>query len=123
MAGQQFNVDINAYSMKNEAPKTFGDSTATGFEKIVHTINSSCNKIAGSISKIFYGKTQLRPAPATTNTKNTKSFQNPMDLGLLYILKFVASIDFCAIFTFVLNQLPEDKKDSIQIKNLTINLH
>ena len=110
MSDQQFNVDINAYSLKNEEPKTFGESTATGFEKIVHTINDSCNKIAGSISKIFYGKTQLRAAPKTTDKKNTKSFQNPMDLGLLYILKFIASIDFCAIFTFVLNQLPPDKK-------------
>ncbi len=109
MSEQKFEIDLNAYSLKNEKPKVFPDqSTATGFEKIVHVINSSVNKIASSISKIFYGKTQLKPVPATEGNKKekSKSFQNPMDLGLIYILKFIADIDFCAIFTFVLNQLP-----------------
>ena len=74
------------------------DDLSTGLERIVGIVSKAIIKVKKGISKVFYGK------PSNPNS----IFANPLDMGLIKILNLIASIDFCAIFSFAANQIPDD---------------
>ena len=74
------------------------EDLSTGLERITGIISKAIIGIKKGISKIFYGK------PSNPNAV----FPNPLDMGLVKILNLIASIDFCAIFSFAANQIPDN---------------
>ena len=74
------------------------EDLSTGLERIVGIVSKVIIKAKKGISRIFYGK------PSNPNS----IFANPLDMGLIKILNLIASIDFCAIFSFAANQIPDD---------------
>lgn len=74
------------------------EDLSTGLERIVGIVSKAIIKVKKGISRIFYGK------PSNPNAV----FANPLDMGLVKILNLIASIDFCAIFSFAANQIPDN---------------
>jgi len=74
------------------------EDLATGLERVVGIVSKAVIQIKKGVSRVFYGK----PKSAS------KIFQNPLDMGLVRILNLIAEIDFCAIFSFAANQIPDN---------------
>lgn len=75
------------------------EDLATGLERVVSIVSKAIVKVKKGVSKVFYGKPEK---------KSNKIFQNPLDLGLVRILNIIAGIDFCAVFSFAANQIPDN---------------
>jgi hypothetical protein len=73
---------------------------ATGLERVVGIVSKAVIKIKKGVSRVFYGNGKPKPPDAI--------FQNPLDMGLVKILNLIAGIDFCAIFSFAANQIPDN---------------
>lgn len=77
------------------------EDLATGLEGVVSGVSKAIVKLKKGISRLFYGK---------PGKKSGIVFQNPLDIGLVRILNTIAGIDFCAIFSFAANQIPDNLK-------------
>ena len=108
MSDQYYDVDIDTAQILAQLPVDLNsyDTLGEGFEKVINKVGFSCSKIKKQISKVFYGKTNLAQTNRTTGARRT--FQNPLQLGLIRVLNSIASIDFCAIFSFAANQIPDN---------------
>jgi len=83
----------------NKANQLIPDADlATGLERVVGIVSKAIIKIKKGVSRVFYGK----PKPPGA------IFLNPLDMGLVRILNLIAGIDFCAIFSFAANQIPDN---------------
>ena len=86
MSDQYYDVDIDTAQILAQLPVDLNsyDTLGEGFERVINIIARSCSKIKKGISKVFYGKTNLAQTNRTTGARRT--FQNPLQLGLIRIL-------------------------------------
>jgi hypothetical protein len=94
-SGNQMDQLATTFNLQQLIPD---EDLSTGLERITGIISKAIIGIKKGISKIFYGK------PSNPNAV----FPNPLDMGLVKILNLIASIDFCAIFSFAANQIPDN---------------
>ena len=94
-SGNQMDQLATTFNLQQLVPD---EDLSTGLERIVGIVSKAIIKVKKGISKIFYGK------PSNPNAV----FPNPLDMGLVKILNLIASIDFCAIFSFAANQIPDN---------------
>ena len=73
-----------------------------GFEKIVNTIGDGITKFQISLEDIFEGKPG-KPTPSGSR------HNNPLDYGLIPLVRDISSIDLCNIFTHLINKAPKFK--------------
>jgi hypothetical protein len=110
MGNENINVDLNEQLIRSQTPAVLSlkvGSLGEGLERIQSTISTATIAIKKKVSRIFYGKTN-QGAVADKKKGAKKIFQNPLDLGLLKLLNIIATIDFCAIFSFAANQIPDN---------------
>ena len=91
------NNPVNAQTLEGaiKTPPPPGTSLAEGFGKISHTIQDIVTKIEDKIDQYYYGK-----GTSEFGLKNGK-FSNPLDYGLINIVKLFSSIDLCSLFTYI----------------------
>ena len=75
------------------------NADAIGFEKVITIIGDSIVRMEKGLDNIFDG------APTPSGSRH----QNPLDYGLIPLLREVSSIDFCNIFTYLINKAPKFK--------------
>lgn len=83
--------------------------SAKGLEKIILRLCIFVVKFTFVLDKIFYGK----PTPEVRSfsvTKN-KKIKNPLDIGIIPILRILASVDYCKIITYSLSKVKPGKFD------------
>ena len=78
MSDQYYDVDIDTAQILTQLPVDLNsyDTLGEGFEKVINVVAKTSSKIKKSISKIFYGKTNLAQTNRTTGARRT--FQNPL---------------------------------------------
>ena len=93
-----------------ELRKLFVKNDGKGLERVVSIIGDSITKAEIALVKVFEGK----PLP------QGKKYRNPLDAGLVPIVRQVSEIDLCNVFTYIVNKTPQlvknipmgaDKKD------------
>lgn len=84
-----------------EQPITKGKSFAEGFGKLSHTIQDIITKIEDKIDRYYYGKSN-----ATNISSKTGKFINPLDYGLINVVKLLSSVDLCSLFTYLSSNIP-----------------
>jgi len=94
-SGNQMDQLATTFNLQQLVPD---EDLSTGLERIVGIVSKAIIKVKKGISKVFYGKP----------SKPSTIFANPLDMGLVKILNLIASIDFCAIFSFAANQIPDN---------------
>lgn len=90
--------------------ENFKSNDATGLERVVSLIGDGITKAEVALTRLFEGK----PLP------KGKKHKNPLDKGVVPIVRDLSEIDLCNIFTYVINKSPDlvkkiptaaDKKD------------
>jgi hypothetical protein len=77
-------------------------TTAKGLEKALGVIAKFIIKVQGDINKVLYGKNGGR--------QDTNLIKRLLDRGILNLLTDVASVDFCNILNYALNQVGDGQK-------------
>ena len=77
-------------------------TSAVGLEKAIGVVARFMMKIQGNINQILYGK-------FTSGKENTNLIRRLLDKGIINLLEGIASIDFCNVLNYSLNNLPDGK--------------
>ena len=94
--------------MKTAVEKSFPDADgAKGLEKLILKLCLFVVKFTFALDKIFYGK----PIPKIRSFTKNNTPKNPLDLGIIPILRILASVDYCQIITYALSKVPKGKFD------------
>lgn len=97
-----------AEKMKTAVEKSFPDADgAKGLEKLILKLCLFVVKFTFALDKIFYGK----PIPKIRSFTKNNTPKNPLDLGIIPILRILASVDYCQIITYALSKVPKGKFD------------
>lgn len=72
-------------------------ASAKGLEKIILKATLALIRFSYGLQKLFYGK----PIPREKYIKSTRIPKNPLDLGIIPILRILASIDYCNLLTWL----------------------
>lgn len=75
-------------------------TTAKGLEKALSVIAKFIIKVQGKINQIYYGK---------LGKPSENLIKRLLDRGLINLLTDLASVNFCDIFNYSLNQIPDGK--------------
>lgn len=81
--------------------KLFVKNDGKGLERVVSIIGDSITKAEIALVRVFEGK----PLP------QGKKHRNPLDEGLVPIVRQVSEIDLCNVFTYVINKTPQIVKN------------
>lgn len=82
-------------------------TTAKGLEKAIGVIARFIMKAQQGTNKIVYGDVKKKAAANQSNTKGDVS--TAMNNGILNVVDTVASVDFCNIINYLINQVPGGK--------------
>jgi len=77
-------------------------TSAKGLEKAIGVIGRFLMKVQGKINEIFYGK-------FTSGKEDTNLIKRLLNKGIINLLEGIASVDFCNILNYALNQVPDGK--------------
>lgn len=83
--------------LNSQLKELFKKNDGKGLEKIVSIIGDTITKVEISLTNVFEGK----PTP------KGKKYKNPLDRGIVPIVREVSAIDLCNILTYVVNKSPE----------------
>lgn len=101
---------IKAAKNAKDVNKIISATDAKGLEKAVLAINGVITKIDISLVRVFEGK------PTTTGKKH----KNPLDAGLIPVVRDLSQIDLCNVLSYAISKVPNlakktpssaDKKD------------
>ena len=77
-------------------------TSAIGLEKAIGVVARFMMKIQGNINQILYGK-------FTSGKEDANLIKRLLDKGIINLLEGLASVDFCNILNYSLNNLPDGK--------------
>jgi len=77
-------------------------TSAVGLEKAIGVVARFMMKIQGNINQILYGK-------FTSGKEDANLIRRLLDKGIINLLEGIASVDFCNILNYSLNNLPDGK--------------
>lgn len=77
-------------------------TTAVGLEKAIGVIGRFLMKVQGKINEIFYGK-------FASGKEDANLIKRLLNKGIINLLEGIASVDFCNILNYSLNQVPDGK--------------
>lgn len=77
-------------------------TSAVGLEKAIGVVGRFLMKVQGKINEIFYGK-------FTSGKEDANLIKRLLNKGIINLLEGIASIDFCNILNYSLNQIPDGK--------------
>lgn len=77
-------------------------TSAVGLEKAIGVVARFLIKVEGNINQILYGK-------FTSGKEDANLIKRLLNKGIINLLEGIASIDFCNILNYSLNQVPDGK--------------
>lgn len=77
-------------------------TSAVGLEKAIGVVARFLMKVQGKINEIFYGK-------FTSGKEDINLIKRLLNKGIINLLEGIASVDFCNILNYSLNQVPDGK--------------
>jgi hypothetical protein len=77
-------------------------TSAVGLEKAIGVVGRFFMKIQSKINEIFYGK-------FSSGKEDTNLIKRLLNKGIINLLEGIASVDFCNILNYSLNQVPDGK--------------